>query len=87
MNEDPAERARTYLAAVEKALKLTEAVSNPQAQRVVDHAKRYIADSKYFLETGKPTTALASVAYAEGLLDSLNIMGVTNLKETTDRSQ
>ena len=83
MNEDPAERTRAYLAAIERPLKSAEAVSNPQALRVVDYAKRYVADSRYFLETGKPTTALASVAYAEGLLDSLSIMGVADLKETT----
>ena len=82
MNEDPGERARTYLAAIERAIKLAEVVSNPDALRVVDHAKRYVADSKYYLETGKPTTALASVAYAEGLLDSLSIMGVADLKPT-----
>jgi hypothetical protein len=78
MSEDPGERTRTYLAAIEKSLKLAETTSNPDALRVVDHARRYVADSRYFLETGKPTTALASVAYAEGLLDSLSIMGVTN---------
>jgi len=83
MNEDPAERTRTYLAAIERPLKSAEALSNPQALRIVDYAKRYVADSRYFLETGKPTTALASVAYAEGLLDSLSIMGVADLKETT----
>ena len=83
MNEDPAERTRTYLAAIERPLKLAEAVSNPEALRVVDYARRYVADSRYFLETGKPTTALASVAYAEGLLDSLSIMGVADLKEAT----
>jgi hypothetical protein len=82
MNEDPAERTRAYLAAIERPLKSAEAVSNPQALRVVDYAKRYVADSRYFLETGKPTTALASVAYAEGLLDSLSIMGVADLKIT-----
>jgi hypothetical protein len=83
MNEDPGERTRTYLAVIERALKLAEVVSNPSALRVVDYAKRYVADSKYYLETGKPTTALASVAYAEGLLDSLSIMGVTDSKKTT----
>lgn len=82
MNEDPGERTRTYLAAIERALKLAEVVSNPDALRVVDYAKRYVADSKYYLETGKPTTALASVAYAEGLLDSLSIMGVVDLEKT-----
>ena len=82
MNEDPGERTRTYLAAIESALRLAEVVSNPDALRVVDYAKRYVADSKYYLETGKSTTALASVAYAEGLLDSLSIMGVADLKKT-----
>lgn len=81
MNEDPAERTRTYLAAIERPLKLAESAGNPEALRVVEYAKRYVADSRYFLETGKPTTALASVAYAEGLLDSLSIMGVADLKE------
>lgn len=83
MSEDPGERTRTYLVTIEKSLKLAEATSNPDALRVVDHAKRYVADSKYFLETGKPTTALASVAYAEGLLDSLSIMGLTASKGST----
>jgi hypothetical protein len=84
MSEDPAERTRTYLSAMEKALKLAEAISHPEARRVVDYARRYVADSRYFLETGKPTTALASIAYAEGLLDSLNIMGLADLKQTTN---
>lgn len=83
MNEDPAERTRTYLAAIERPLKLAESASNPEALRIVEYAKRYVADSRYFLETGKPTTALASVAYAEGLLDSLSIMGLADLKETS----
>ena len=83
MNEDPAERTRTYLAAIEKPLKLAESASNPEALRVVEYAKRYVADSRYFLDTGKPTTALASVAYAEGLLDSLSIMGVADLERPT----
>ena len=84
MNEDPAERAQTYLAAIERTLELAEGVSAHEARRVVDYVKRYVADSRYFLETGKPTTALVCVAYAEGLLDSLSILGVANLKETTD---
>jgi len=83
MNEDPAERTRTYLEAIERPLKLAETVSDPDAIRIVDYAKRYVADSRYYLETGKPTTALASVAYAEGLLDSLTIMGVADLEKPT----
>jgi len=86
MSEDPGIRARTYLTAMERSLKLAENISNPDALRVVDYAKRYVADSKYFLETGKPTTALASVAYAEGLLDSLSIIGMTESKASAHRN-
>jgi len=86
MSEDPGERTRTYLVAMEKSFKLTESISNPAALRVIDYAKRYVADSKYYLETGRPTTALASVAYAEGLLDSLSIIGMTESKASAHRN-
>lgn len=75
MSENPSERARIYLSTVEKILTMTDDLSDPGALRIIDYARRYVADSKYFLESGKPTTALASVAYAEGLLDSLKILG------------
>jgi len=78
MSEDPEERTRAYLIAMEKAFKLAERIDDRDALRVVDYAKRYVADAKYFLEIGRPTTALASIAYAEGLLDSLNILGLGN---------
>jgi hypothetical protein len=86
MSEDPKERTQAYLTAIEKSIKLVENISNPDALRVIDYAKRYVADSKYFLETGKPATALASVAYAEGLLDSLSIIGITDAKDSAHRS-
>jgi len=54
--------------------------------RVIDYAKRYASDSKYYLENGKPITALASVAYAEGLLDSLSVSGMTRKKDATQKS-
>lgn len=83
MTEDPGERARAYLVAVEKAINVAETIDNRDALRIVDYAKRYVADSRYFLGTGKPTTALASVAYAEGLLDSLIILGFAVSSGTT----
>jgi FAD synthetase len=75
MSENPAERARAYLKTVEETLKVTGGLSDTKALRVIGYAERYVADSRYYLESGKPTTALASVAYAEGLLDSLKILG------------
>jgi len=78
MSEDPRERAQSYLATVEKAIKAAEINDNRNALRVLDYAKRYVADGKYYLEAERPTTALASIAYAEGLLDSLIILGMTD---------
>jgi len=80
MSENPAERARNYLKAIEEALKSTGGIDHPGALRVVDYVKRYAADGKYYLESGKPTTALASVAYAEGLLDSLRILRLADAR-------
>ena len=83
MSEDPRERARAYLAAIEFALKTAENINEPRTARIIDYVKRYVADSKYYLKVGKPTTALASVAYAEGLLDSLSILGIASMKSAT----
>jgi len=83
MSEDPAERARTYLNSTEEALKLIAGLNNPNVLCIVDYVRRYVADAKYFLQTGKATTALASVAYAEGLLDSLTILGLADSKRAT----
>ncbi len=80
MSENPAERAQAYVKTIEEALKMTESVNDSDALRIIDYAKRYVADSRYFLESGKATTALASVAYAEGLLDCLKILGLANAK-------
>lgn len=78
MSEDPGERARAYLGTVEKILGGTNTGHNPEVLKVIDYVKRYMTDCRYFLETGKPTTALASIAYAEGLLDSLSLLGLTH---------
>jgi len=42
---------------------------------VLDEAKRYLEDAKYYLGNGKPEISLASVAYCEGLLDALRMLG------------
>ena len=82
MNEDPGERARIYLAKIEGSLQKAEAKDDAGVRRLAEHARRYVADAKYFLEAGKPATALASVAYAEGLLDSLNILDLEHAQQS-----
>jgi FAD synthetase len=49
---------------------------NPEeAKTVFDWAKRYLEDAKYYQEKGKLETSLTSVAYCEGLLDALRLLG------------
>jgi FAD synthetase len=46
-----------------------------EAKKVFDWAKRYLEDAKYYQREGKLETSLTSVAYCEGLLDALRLLG------------
>jgi FAD synthetase len=50
-------------------------LNNVEADTVFDWAKRYLEDAKYYQEKGKLETSLTSVAYCEGLLDALRLLG------------
>jgi len=45
-------------------------------KEVIDEAKRYFEDAKYYLDRKRFKTSLASVAYCEGLLDALRLLGL-----------
>jgi len=50
-------------------------LNEEEAKTVFDWAKRYLEDAKYYHEKGKLETSLTSVAYCEGLLDALRLLG------------
>ncbi len=50
-------------------------LDNKEAETVFDWAKRYLSDAKYYQEQGQLETSLTSVAYCEGLLDALRLLG------------
>jgi len=50
-------------------------LNGEEAKTVFDWAKRYLEDAKYYQEKGKLETSLTSVAYCEGLLDALRLLG------------
>ncbi len=54
---------------------LTEA----QIRDLLDHVDRYLADAEYYRADKKPT-ALTSVAYAEGILDALKLLGAADFE-------
>jgi len=46
-----------------------------ETRTVFEWAKRYLEDAKYYQQKGKLETSLTSVAYCEGLLDALRLLG------------
>ena len=55
-----------------------------EAERVLDHAKRYLEDAVYYSGRKRFETALASVAYCEGLLDALRLLGMVEFQWPTE---
>lgn len=88
MSEDPAERAGRYIATLEKALqklsplKESKMVEEASVMKVSDAIHRYLQDARFYIGNGKPTTSLASIAYAEGLLDALKFLNLTKAIES-----
>lgn len=84
LSEDPGERAQRYITALEnvlQGLRLANSgdvvVSSSKVAVVLDMIERYFDDARFYLNSGKQTTSLASIAYAEGLLDALNYLELT----------
>ncbi len=51
-----------------------EIPNQKQVAEVVECAKRYLNDAKYYGEKHQYETGLVSVAYCEGLLDALRLL-------------
>ena len=91
-SEDPAERARKYIASFEKALpeivpaKEDTLAKAQNVKRICDTVQRYLHDARYYLESNKPTTSLVSIAYAEGLLDALTFLELAKPQATPARN-
>jgi diphthine synthase len=83
ISEDPAARARKYIANLTMAVDETTinakdaSVKAMDIARVADAIQRYLQDAKHYFDEGRATTSLASVAYAEGLLDALKFLELT----------
>ncbi len=51
-------------------------IDNRKVNSVIETAKRYLEDAKYYRDRKGFETGLASVAYSEGLLDALKLLEV-----------
>ena len=66
-----------------KELKRTKTPINLTEKAVADvlsYATDYLEDAKYYKAQGKLETCLTSVAYCEGLLDALRLIGAVNFE-------
>jgi FAD synthetase len=50
-----------------------------EVKEMLDHAERYLDDAEYYWGE-KKEVALASVSYAEGILDALNLLGLVKFE-------
>jgi len=70
-----------YIATMEKALAHIQqakgplTISSQHIDEVFGYVKAYLEDAKYFRAQKKFETSLVSIAYCEGLLDALKLIG------------
>lgn len=75
-----------YVASAEHVfdtMEIAEDILNVNAEnirKVLDFAKAYLEDAKYYREKGKFEVSLASIAYCEGLLDALKLLGAVKFE-------
>ena len=58
-------------------------VESRKVEEVVQWARAYLEDAKYYSEKEKFEISLTSVAYCEGLLEALKLLGAVNFEWPT----
>jgi FAD synthetase len=54
---------------------------------IIESAKQYLDDAKYYEKQDKLETSLVSVSYCEGLLDALRLLGVVEFSWSSVREK
>ena len=76
----------SYAEVVFNELKLTQtpiSLTEEMVTSVLSYANDYLEDAKYYKAQGNLETSLTSVAYCEGLLDALRLIGAVNFEWPT----
>ena len=75
-----------YIASAEKILSELQCssvlltINEASVSKVVDYVADYLADAKYYKAQKRFETSLTSVAYCEGLLDALRLLGAVKFE-------
>ena len=81
--------ASNYIVSAEKVLKEmqrvkgTIALNDESVNKIVEYAAAYLADAKYYKAQKRFETSLTSIAYCEGLLDALKLLGAVKFEWPT----
>lgn len=79
------ERTLRYILATRKVLDTLEKTEkDKETERVINLARSYLEDASAYWSSGEIYNALATVAYAEGLLDGLRMMGKVDFQWPKD---
>jgi len=82
-----------YIVSAEQVFKEMEIVENSvnlnhsSVKKVVGFAKAYLEDANYYRDKKKFEISLASVAYCEGLLDALKLVGAVKFEWPVKREE
>jgi FAD synthetase len=82
-----------YISSAEKVLKELKQTERPinlteeTVANILRWATDYLEDAKYYKAQGKFETSLASVAYCEGLLDALRLLGAVKFEWPTEQEK
>ncbi len=86
MKNNIKEKTLKYVLKTEKVLRELRIVDDSVSvekrlvEEIVDEARRYFEDAKYYLRRKEYEVSLASIAYCEGLLDALRMLNLVSFK-------
>ncbi len=82
-----------YISSAEKVLKELQqtkvpvSVTEEAVENILCWASDYLKDAKYYKAQGRFETSLTSVAYCEGLLDALRLLGAVKFEWPTNQER
>ena len=75
-----------YIASAEKVLAEMQqtqgsvTINEVDVSKVVEYVRAYVEDAKYYKAQKRFETSLTSIAYCEGLLDALRLLGTVKFE-------
>ena len=85
--------ASKYIESAEQVIRKMErslgsmTVDSEGIQTLIEYAQAYLEDAKYYKDQKRFETSLTSVAYCEGLLDALRLLGAVKFEWPTNQRE